>query len=61
MMEIAIEKAYGVEAPWFITSTRDGLEEEGTLSVNHFTLMREVNDNPERSLENFIQSLKSKR
>jgi len=41
MMEIAIEKFYGVESPWYITSMRDGTEEEGNLSVRHFSLYKE--------------------
>lgn len=41
MMELAIEKAYKVTSPWFITSTRSGSAENGDLKVKRFTLMRE--------------------
>lgn len=42
MMEEAIEKAYEVPAGWFITSMRDGSEEDGDLKVRYFHLMREA-------------------
>lgn len=41
MMELAMEKAYGMESPWCITSMRSGTEGEGTLAVNYFYLLRE--------------------
>lgn len=41
MMEIAIEKTCGVDAPWYITSMRDGTEEDGNLSVRYFYLLKE--------------------
>lgn len=42
MMEMAMEKAFGVEDPWYITSMRDGMEEDGDLSARYFYLGREV-------------------
>ena len=39
--EIAIEKANGVVAPWFITSICEGSEQLGTLKVLRFVLMIE--------------------
>jgi hypothetical protein len=42
MMEIAIENAYQVTSPWYVTSMRDGSEESGDLQVRHFSLMREA-------------------
>jgi hypothetical protein len=41
MMEIAMEKAANVSSPWAIASLRRGKEEEGTLTVVHFELIRE--------------------
>lgn len=40
--EIAIEKANGIVAPWFITSICEGREDLGTLKVQRFVLMKEV-------------------
>lgn len=40
MMEVAIERAYGVEAPWYIDSTHSGSEEAEDLSVTGFFLMK---------------------
>ena len=42
MMELAIEKAIGAEAPWCITSMRDGKEKDGDLSVRYFYLLKEA-------------------
>ena len=41
MMELATEKAYGVTEPWYVTSIREGTEEEGDLSVKYFYLGKE--------------------
>jgi hypothetical protein len=38
MMEIAIEKAFGVDEPWYVTSTRRGREQDGSLAVEYFYL-----------------------
>ena len=58
MMDLAMEKAFGVEAPWFITCIRDGSEDDGTLAVNHFMLGREEPDADPDALKNLIKSLK---
>jgi hypothetical protein len=42
MMELAIEKWIGAEAPWCITSMRDGREKDGDLAVRYFYLLKEV-------------------
>lgn len=44
MMELAMEKAYQVSSPWYISSTRDGSEDAGTLQVRHFALMRDPSE-----------------
>ncbi len=41
LMEQAMEKAYHVQAPFFITSMRDGSEKKETLRVKYFYLDRE--------------------
>lgn len=41
MMELAMEKAYQVTAPWCITSIRTGGERKGDLAVKYFYLLRE--------------------
>lgn len=42
MMEEALETAFGVASPWYITSIREGSEEDENLSVAHFSLHREA-------------------
>lgn len=41
MMECAMETAYQVTEPWFVTSLRKGREEDGTLGVEYFYLLNE--------------------
>jgi hypothetical protein len=41
MMEEAMEKSFGVESPWYISSMRNGTEEDQNLSVNYFVLHKE--------------------
>lgn len=41
MMECAMETAYQVTEPWFVTSLRKGREDEGTLAVEYFYLLNE--------------------
>lgn len=41
MMELALEKAYQIAAPWCITSMRSGSEENGNLAVDYFYLLKE--------------------
>ena len=59
MMELAMEKVFGVAAPWFITCIRDGSEDDGSLAVNRFILMRDETDADPDALQNLIQSMKS--
>ena len=40
MMEAAMERALGVKEPWFVTCIREGDEENGTLAVSRFVLIR---------------------
>jgi len=40
MMELAIERAHGIEEPWFVASMRDGSEAKSTLAVRYFYLMK---------------------
>ena len=40
MMELAIERAHGIEEPWFVASHRTGKEELSTLAVDYFYLMK---------------------
>jgi len=40
MMELAMEKAFGIEDPWYVDCTREGSEENGTLKVLFFAIMR---------------------
>lgn len=41
MMECAMETAYQVTEPWFVTSLRKGREEDGNLGVEYFYLLNE--------------------
>lgn len=41
MMECAMETAYNVTTPWFITSLRIGSAAAGNLSVDYFYLLNE--------------------
>ena len=42
MMEETMETAFGVTEPWYISSLREGSEEDGTLSVAYFSLYRQA-------------------
>jgi hypothetical protein len=42
IMEEAMETAFGVQSPWYITSIRNGSEDDENLSVAHFSLRREA-------------------
>jgi hypothetical protein len=63
MMELAMEKAFGVKSPWYISSLRDGTEEDGNLSVSRFVLQLEVSDDEaaanDRILQDLIQPFKN--
>lgn len=41
MMELALERDYGVSAPWCVVSHRKGREADGTLAVDYFYLLQE--------------------
>lgn len=41
-MELALENAYQVTDPWYITSFSSGSEEEGNLALDYFYLCRKV-------------------
>lgn len=41
MMELALEKAYGVTAPWYIDCAREGRQATNTLKVRYFSLILE--------------------
>ncbi len=41
MMELALERDYGVSEPWTIVSIRNGREADDTLAVEYFYLIRE--------------------
>lgn len=41
MMEEAMEKTFGVDFPWYISSLREGTEEDGNLSAKYFVLRKE--------------------
>ena len=43
MMECAMETAFGVTEPWYITSNRIGKEADGNLGVEYFYLVNEEN------------------
>ena len=61
MMELAIEKANGVEPPWFITSVCDGDPEEGTLMVKRFILLNEPSDEEDQETDRIIAGLMTPR
>ena len=43
----ALEERYKIQEPWYITSNREGEEEDGTLRLKCFYLSREVDEGKE--------------